>query len=249
MVDNNETLSQEESTRLEALYQVCEIMVDKTDSTEGNIVQTLHNISNGFAELSFCHHMKDKSSFSRYFETVITDEGVCYTFNMLNYEDLFKEGLSSDLQYPKNVPRSNWTIFGYENNDPYVYPLRVAISGKNNAFIITLKMRKKDVDTACNGANGFRLAFHTPDELPRFASYFLNIPFNVETSILIKPRVMSTSNNLKNYKPKERQCYFNGEKELKFFKAYTQSNCKLECLTGKLIKLNHKKHEFKTKIS
>jgi acid-sensing ion channel, other len=147
-------------------------------------------------------------------------EGVCYTLNMLNYRDLFKKGLSSALKpnNPKNpitVPRSNWTVFGYKTNHPYTYPYRALGGGKKAGISISLKMRKKDVDYACNGASGFRLSFHTPDELPKTDSLFYRIPFNFETSIMIKPRVMSTSDDLKSYKPEDRQCYFNGEKELK----------------------------------
>ncbi len=29
-----------------------------------------------------------------------------------------------------------------------------------------------------------------------------------------------------------RQCYFDGERQLKFFQIYTKANCKLECLTN-----------------
>lgn len=234
-------MSLEESTRLEALYQVCEIKVNKTGEPKTNIVHTLQNISNGFAELSSAHIARIPKSFKTLFHETITGEGVCYTFNMLNYKDLFRKNINSALKYPKSATRSNWTVFGYDNNEPITYPVRVLGSGKKAGITIALKMRKKDVDYACKEiANGFRLAFHTPDELPRTASYFHRIPFNVETTISLDPRVMTTSKSLAHYKPKKRQCYFAGEKRLTFFKAYTQSNCKLECLTGEFIsKLFH----------
>ncbi|CAO1385947.1 unnamed protein product [Diamesa hyperborea] len=43
--------------------------------------------------------------------------------------------------------------------------------------------------------------------------------------------MVKTSHDLKHYKPKVRQCYFDGERKLNYFKVYTQSNCEYECLT------------------
>jgi acid-sensing ion channel, other len=233
-IDNNETLSQEDSMKFEAIYQVCEIMVNKTDEAKCNVVQTLRDVANGFADLSSAQIARIPKSFKQIFRETMTGEGICYTFNMLNHKDLFKKNLTPALRFPKESPQSNWTVFGYNNNEPITYPVRVLGSGKKAGISISLKMRQKDVDYACKEvANGFRLAFHTPDELPRTASYFYRIPFNVETTISLEPRVMTTSKSLEHYKPKKRQCYFAGEKRLTFFKAYTQSNCKLECLTGK----------------
>jgi amiloride-sensitive sodium channel len=40
------------------------------------------------------------------------------------------------------------------------------------------------------------------------------------------------SPELQKYDVKYRQCYFDGEKKLKFFKIYTEKNCKFECLTN-----------------
>jgi hypothetical protein len=37
---------------------------------------------------------------------------------------------------------------------------------------------------------------------------------------------------LRNYSPQSRNCYFDGEKPLKFFKSYTMLNCRWECLTN-----------------
>lgn len=106
-------------------------------------------------------------------------------------------------------------------------------SGRKAGMTLRLMMERKDIDYACKGAvNGFRLTLHTPDEVPRTASHFYRIPFDAETLIAITPRGISTSEDLRNYKPKKRQCFFPGEKRLKFFKSYTQANCKMECLAG-----------------
>lgn len=48
--------------------------------------------------------------------------------------------------------------------------------------------------------------------------------------IRIKPKVITVSEELKTYKPKDRQCYFSDERKLEIFKVYTQQNCLEECL-------------------
>jgi amiloride-sensitive sodium channel len=44
--------------------------------------------------------------------------------------------------------------------------------------------------------------------------------------------MMTTSPKLQSYDPKVRQCFFEDEKKLRFFKLYTQSNCEIECLAN-----------------
>lgn len=104
---------------------------------------------------------------------------------------------------------------------------------------LRLVMKRRDIDFKCKGpVNGFRMTLHTPDEVPRTASQFFRLPLDAETLLAITPRGISTSEDLKTYKPKKRQCYFPGEKMLQFFRSYTQANCKRECLSGILI-TNH----------
>jgi acid-sensing ion channel, other len=44
--------------------------------------------------------------------------------------------------------------------------------------------------------------------------------------------MITTSDNLRSYLPSTRQCYFEGERYLHYFTAYTQRNCELECFTN-----------------
>lgn len=38
------------------------------------------------------------------------------------------------------------------------------------------------------------------------------------------------------HKPEERKCYFEGERQLDFFKTYTKANCEVECLAKQTVK-------------
>jgi amiloride-sensitive sodium channel len=78
------------------------------------------------------------------------------------------------------------------------------------------------------------------------------VAFNKSVSIIVKPKITRTSESLMSYDPNvweltvishffiyiislwisRRQCYFDGERQLKFFQIYTKANCELECLTN-----------------
>lgn len=79
---------------------------------------------------------------------------------------------------------------------------------------------------------GFKVLLHTPGELPRVSKQFFRIPLRQEVVVSVKPNMITTSDGLIDYSPDRRQCYFNDERYLKFFKVYTQSNCELECLAN-----------------
>jgi hypothetical protein len=228
-------LTEEERDRYEALTQVCDIIDENPSNATASphLIESLRRISNDFASFSSVSIAKSPSTFKSVFKETITSNGVCYTYNMLNQKDLYTNTMVRYLRFPKASNRSDWSIFGYKNFELFTYPARVLKAGKEAELEITLKMKKMNVDFACkSSANGFRLTLHTPDELPQTMSHFHRIPFNVETLISIEPKVMTTSKNLRHYAPKKRQCFFPGEKKLKFFKEYSQSNCELECLAG-----------------
>lgn len=241
MVKNNETLSKDDAEALEALYAIChmDLEEDQLNRTRADYVKKLQEINHDF--LNHCRMEEGTGmrsygcSWNKKISQVVTGEGICYTYNMLDFRDMYTNKIAKSLRYPNHRMRSNWTISGYPDNEPETYPNRVMGSGKRIGLFLSLSMEKKDIDYACKGAvNGFRVTLHTPDEFPRTASHFVRLPFDTATLLAVTPRGFSTSENMRNYKPVKRQCFFPGEKRLEFFKSYTQSNCKLECLAGEL---------------
>lgn len=251
MIEANETVTENDLITLQALSQICDIetgalmspivknRLQTVDASHLNIQRKLLEIKSNFINLSSIAFVSDSSwSLNRYARELITSEGVCYTFNMLDRRDLYRKEVAKIQRFPTNsrLERSNWTVFGYtDDNDPNAYPYRIIGSGKKAGISIALRMRRKDIDYACKDtAESFRLTLHTPDEFPMPTARFHKIPFDTETLIVLQPRVMSTSDNMRHYKPVKRQCYFPEEKRLKFFKSYTQTSCKLECLASEL---------------
>jgi acid-sensing ion channel, other len=51
------------------------------------------------------------------------------------------------------------------------------------------------------------------------------------TNVLITPKIIRADPELRNLKPKARQCFFEDEKKLEYFKIYSKHLCELECLS------------------
>lgn len=77
-----------------------------------------------------------------------------------------------------------------------------------------------------------KVIVHAPSDYPRVGQNYITVPFNEEIKISVKPVMMITSLDLVKYPVSTRQCYFNSDRSLKFFKYYSQSNCEFECLTN-----------------
>lgn len=77
-------------------------------------------------------------------------------------------------------------------------------------------------------------SIHAPDELPLLIKH--EEPMNIEGGkmyeVLITPEVITTDEDLKSSPLDERSCYLDGEKQLKFYKAYTKRNCEIECFSN-----------------
>lgn len=228
-------LNKSESAQLAALYQVCDIKNDDFEEENLNYGEVLRNIANSYFERSTVSIASEEDEkFTEHFHEVMTEEGLCHTFNMLNEQDLFTKNMTNDLRYPKHEKSSNWTIYGYgENDKDDTYPFRVMGSGAKAGIYIKLKMLKRNNDNFCKNTNGFRLVLHTPDEMPQPRSLYYQIPLKTMTVMAIQPRVMSTSDDMKKYRPEDRQCSYDDENQLKYFKQYSQRNCDMENFASK----------------
>lgn len=104
--------------------------------------------------------------------------------------------------------------------------------GAKAGFKIFLKFPKPDLADICRGpVQGFKIYLHTPGET-RASKQFFRVQSKQDVQVSIKPNVMATDEGLVKYSPERRQCFFNNERSLQFYKIYTQNNCELECLVN-----------------
>lgn len=128
--------------------------------------------------------------------------------------------------------------FDVDINDNSTYPYRVFGSGSRVGLFNLLRLADKDRDFECRGPiQGFKVLLHNPGEPAQLSQHYFRVPLSQEVMISVKPQVIITADNLLDYTPERRQCFFNRERSLKFFIMYTQRNCEIECLA------NHTKSE------
>jgi acid-sensing ion channel, other len=132
----------------------------------------------------------------------------------------------------------DWTISeGFKKAESETYPRRVLGSGTRASLVVVLRQTKAYMDQLCRGAvQGFKVLLHSPNEIPKVATNYFSIPLSQEVIFSVKPSMMTTSPKLQSYDPEIRQCFFEDEKKLQFFKLYTQSNCEIECLANFTLK-------------
>lgn len=193
-----------------------------------------------FHEIKFFALWKNRQ-YKTSFTEVITDEGLCFSFNILQHRDIFHENIDfhnfdnqSDIQNITN----DWNLDdGYKIIDNLSlhnsYPKRVCNVGRSSGLEITFHLNTSDLDYVCQGFDqGFKIMLHTPGDYPQISTHDIIIPLNTDVTIALRPNMIVTSNGLKFYKSEKRQCFYNYERKLKFFKIYSQSNCEYECLTN-----------------
>lgn len=60
----------------------------------------------------------------------------------------------------------------------------------------------------------------------------LNVPVLEKVEIMVKAKLVSTSEELRGYEPNQRGCFYSSERKLHYFKIYTENNCETECLAN-----------------
>jgi acid-sensing ion channel, other len=69
-----------------------------------------------------------------------------------------------------------------------------------------------------------------PYEVPQLKTSYFDLHLKHSLTSVVKPKMMTTSDELRDYSVSERKCYFSNERRLQYFNQYTQSNCEIECI-------------------
>uniref|UniRef100_A0A1I8PU93 Pickpocket n=1 Tax=Stomoxys calcitrans TaxID=35570 RepID=A0A1I8PU93_STOCA len=238
-----------------ALMHICRLEIESVHDIpplnytkimgEMDYTKILDEMQPSFEKYFFiCKWFGNRSKCEELFTKVYTDGGMCYTFNSLNITDIYTEDV---VQHQNSLKRTlsplffqqnkstNWSLEqGYdENSDLLTFPARVLSSGSTVGLQIYLQSFMQELDYTCNGAvQGFRILLHSPDDVPSVSKHFVRIAMDKEILIAVKPKMITTAQDIAAYDPQKRRCYMNKDRQLKFFKIYTQNNCQRECLTN-----------------
>lgn len=240
--------TQEQLHQIDALGQVCEQNIKNTTVgsffTTRNIVQILEELTPRMPPTLFlCRWHNEQIPCTNIFAQILTEEGICYTFNNLEQKDIFREeNLHNDFRYIEasdDPSEHEWSMErGYPQKESLnTYPERVQTAGARAGLSIVLPISTYDKDFICRGpSQGFKIQLHVPGEIPRLSQQFFRLSLDQEMVLSVKPNMITTSRVLKSYNVNRRMCYFQNERYLRFFVFYTQQNCEIECLTNYTLK-------------
>uniref|UniRef100_A0A1I8M197 Amiloride-sensitive sodium channel n=1 Tax=Musca domestica TaxID=7370 RepID=A0A1I8M197_MUSDO len=242
-----------------ALAQVCELEYLNSNGDDGSVdidvtdmgklqidyIARLSEMAPKLSTINGGHFWgSNEMNISQLYAKTFTEEGVCYTFNGLNGTDIYREntvqyqvmGLESFIEESEEINRTlSWSLEkGYAIDSPLnTYPARVTSCGNSVGLTAVLLDLKENNDYTCRGpTQGYKLILHSPNTVPSVAKRYVRIDMAKEVSIAVKPKYMQTSGDIAVFAPEKRQCYFEHERPLRFFKTYNSDNCELECLTN-----------------
>ncbi|XP_054259726.1 pickpocket protein 28-like [Macrosteles quadrilineatus] len=175
------------------------------------------------------------------FEPVMTDFGLCYSFNKLPSEIIFTESTHKPYpgrKYPPGAvfwnPDDGYPVDDKTRylNKEKVFPVWSQVSGENTGLGVELYQNKSDWQRLCTGGyTGFQVKLTNAANFPVFTKVDERLALNRETSLMLTPLLLGSHPELANIPTRIRSCYFTDEKQLHFFKTYTYENCNFECTT------------------
>lgn len=206
-----------------------------------------------------CSFQYKHTNCERLLNYVLTDKGFCFSYNLQGFNQLFNTREISDdfksykrVRIAKNYELANesfssyetvndaedeiqWTLEGgYSSDSDNVQPTRAVTF---NTFKIFSLVNSSDMSNLCPELGEvFAIYYHMPNEIltpfhkPEYAK------LDTMTEFRLKINSFKANQNLQHYSPKNRGCYFEGEKPLKFFKSYTKALCEYECLANKTLR-------------
>ncbi|KAM7342301.1 pickpocket protein 28-like [Cochliomyia hominivorax] len=254
--ENLVNLSEEELQRFAATLQICESeVIDRfaphlPKDIQVNVARSLVDMSlTPNTTLPFCKWNGRFYFCHKIFKSVITDEGVCYQFNGLNAKDIYRDpnfisyNDNNNIDYnnyfdedlpPFNNITGNWSLDdGYVGQGFNAYPQRSILSSARNGLFAFLMGFEHNFDYTCRSfKQGYKVFLNSPESVPLTTGNYILIPHEEEVLVSIIPQYVISTDNLHDFGPEKRQCYFNDERYLRFFKSYSQSNCQTECLAN-----------------
>lgn len=118
------------------------------------------------------------------------------------------------------------------------YPLHATPIDRSDDFGLNLDLYfnlndwQSNYNCSMPDTKHFKLYLHHPDEFIGPFSRSIDIGVGQKVTILVDPFVIATPNNLQKFDIKHRHCFFTLERQLKYFKVYTQRNCRNECFSN-----------------
>ncbi|KAK4879623.1 hypothetical protein RN001_007769 [Aquatica leii] len=190
--------------------------------------------------LKVCLWRQDEMSCEDLFNSALTDDGLCCTFNALPRSFIFRnprEMAGLNLTFPSEVDDWNPENGYSENASINALPMRATGAGTHLGLTLVLDAQLKSYYCSSSIGVGFKILLHNSLETPKMSEFALLVAPGLEARIVIQPKIYDASQTIRAIDIKKRMCYFTNERDLQFYRTYTELNCKLECQTNYTLSL------------
>ena len=188
-------------------------------------------------ELSFlkrCYWKQKRINCNAIFQQRPTDRGMCCAFNMQNAENTFKKSKYTDAISKRQEKDA---IDAFEDPKPpnwYTAPNELHPEpgiNKGLTLIVDSHSDKQSAATVNENFRGFITLVDGSEKFPIVSRTQLITRPGWENNIKVGAINLEAKNEIKEYKPEKRKCYFPHEYPLEIHQEYSQDNCLFECAT------------------
>lgn len=185
-----------------------------------------------------CKFGMKKKNCQKIFTSVLSDDGLCCSFNTIHPNLLFQnfnEEEHIDIDADSEIPYITWNPENGYTNDGIHTPYPRQVSGAGSHFGLSLLLDADIANYYCSTTNsyGFKILMHSPIETPQLSNFGFYISPGFETKVVVTPKISQATDLIRRVPIKQRQCKFANENNLSYYKIYSKKNCESEC-TAKL---------------
>lgn len=233
-----EKLPDEDKSILESVcsnkLQLNESTADQVEGTWSVIKDFLLKAAQPCNEmLHLCKFANILQNCDEIFQSVLTDDGLCCTFNAVHPKLIFKNFDQNDhfesIDYDTDETTSWTPEKGYQGNLLNIYPRQVPGPGRTMGLTLILNADVENYYCSSSSSSGFKILLHSPIELPKMANFGFSVALGFETNVVIKPAISEASDIIRSVPSEKRQCLFQIESNLSYFHTYSRKNCEMEC--------------------
>ncbi|XP_045477004.1 pickpocket protein 28-like isoform X2 [Harmonia axyridis] len=238
-VKAGKNISNVEQTQFDYMSLLCKaenhkITPAKPDTFDKKFYEFLYECRSVDLTMSYCKWMNTPIPCTSLFKPLMTDEGICYSFNSFDIKDIHTD------RVPRNYFDEDDKIVTWDPDDGYPkgsntstkeYPRRALLPGALNSLTAVFFTKADDILYNCRDFvyQGLKVSLHMPSRIPRPSQVYFNVGLDRITSGVVLPTLMSTAKNVESTPPEVRNCYFSKERKLAYYKVYSQNNCNMEC--------------------
>lgn len=176
---------------------------------------------------------------SSMFVPVLTDEGMCCTYNTVDSYYMFTREAKTRINDTRlrTLEPVDWTTEeGYPPDaPPNHFPQEAVGPGESCGLSIVVDANVDDYFCSSTNVAGFKVILHNPTETPAIKELGLYLAPGQETKFLIQVQKLDSTPEIKDIAVDRRKCAFDSEGGLLFYETYSKQNCEMECQAAKYI--------------